>query len=90
MITYEDCLAFAGLSDDEVSTIARHEHLPNMLALELGTYLSRSPGGGRRIEAMIVDDIEEARRRGDPVGAARLRIVLRHFVDHHPAAARAA
>ena len=32
---------------------------------------------------MIVDDIEEARAKGDLAAAAKLRFVLRHFVDTH-------
>jgi hypothetical protein len=83
MLTFEDCLDFADLTGEEVDAIAEHEHLPEMVALELGRYLCQSPEGERRISRMIVDDIEEARAKGDLAAAAKLRFVLRHFVDTH-------
>ena len=41
MITYEDCLGVAELSEAEVQAIAEHEHLPGMIALELADHLHR-------------------------------------------------
>jgi hypothetical protein len=90
LITYEDCLAFAGLTDEQVGAVARHEHLPRMVALELAGYLSRCADGDRQIAAMIRDDIEVARRRGDPAAAARLRLVLSQFDRTRDEARRAA
>ena len=84
MLTFDDCLALAELTEEEVDAIAEHEHLPEMVALELGAYLARSAEGQRRIEHMIVDDIEAAHRRGDPLHAAQLKRVLRHFCLEHP------
>ena len=83
MLTFEDCLDFADLTGEEVDAIAEHEHVPEMVALELGRYLCQTPEGERRISRMIVDDIEEARASGDLAAAAKLRFVLRHFVDTH-------
>ncbi|MDX6750619.1 hypothetical protein SH611_12430 [Geminicoccaceae bacterium 1502E] len=85
MITYEDCLALAGLTEEEVAAVARHEKLPEMLAAELGGYLCAEPGGTARLQHMIRDDIEAARRAGNCAEAARLRLVLRHFCATHPA-----
>lgn len=84
MITYEDCLALAGLTEEEVAVVARHEKLPGMLAAELGSHLCTMPGGAAQVRRMILDDIEEARRAGDCAEAARLRMVLRHFCAAHP------
>ena len=89
MLTYEDCLALTRLTDEEVDAIAVHEHLPEIIALELGHYLCETPNGERCLSRMILDDIEAARARGDLVRAARLRLVLAHFVHPHPAAAAA-
>lgn len=90
MLTYEDCLALANLTEEEVRSIARQRHVPEMLALELGHYLTTCPDGGPCIERIILDDIEAARARGDLAEAARLRLVLRHFVETHPKARAAA
>lgn len=90
MLTYEDCLALANLTEEEVRTIARHQHVPEMLALELGNYLASCPEGGPCIERMIRADIEAARRRGDLAEAARLRLVLRHLGETQVVARRSA
>lgn len=87
MLTYEDCLALVSLSDAEIDAVAIHEHVPEIVALELGSYLCETPNGERRLSRMIVDDIEAARARDDLAAAARLRLVLGHFIRTHPAAA---
>lgn len=81
MLTFEDCLALCELSEDEVSAIAEHEHVPAVVAVELGRYLIEGPDGRLLIQHMIVDDIMAARRRGDLVHAARLKETLRRFIE---------
>jgi hypothetical protein len=85
MITFEDCLAFCELTEDEIDAIAEHEQLPDTIALEMGSCLIRGPGGEVRIQQIIVDDISAAQRRGDLVHAARLKQTLQRFIEHHPA-----
>ena len=84
MITLEDCLAMSGLTEEEVDAIAEHEHLPEIIAAELGSYLSRLPGGSQDIRHMILDDIAAARSRGDLHHALQLRLVLMKFCRDHP------
>ena len=79
MLTYEDCLGLCGLTAEEIAAIARHEHLPEIVALELGAHLARSPQGRRKIRNMIEDDIVVARNRGDSTEVAQLDLVLREF-----------
>ena len=55
-----------------------------MVAAELGNYLVHSPEGVPLLKRMILDDIEDARSRGDWDHAMKLRLVLRHFVQTHP------
>jgi hypothetical protein len=38
MITIDDCIGLSGLTEDEVDAIAEHEHLPEIVAAELGNY----------------------------------------------------
>lgn len=86
MLTRDDCLAFCALSEDEVAAIAEHEHIPEIVAAELGNYLLTLPNGEARIRRIILDDIAAARQRGDKVHALALKLVLRHFCEGHPAA----
>lgn len=85
MLTREDCLALCELSPEEVAAIAEHEHVPEMVAMELGNYLVHTHEGEARIRQMIVDDIEQARAHKDYGHMSKLVAVLRHFCDAHPA-----
>lgn len=84
MLTYEDCLELAELTEEEVESIAQHEHIPEIVALEYGHYLIESPEGIPMLKRIILDDIEEQRRRGHADKALHLKLVLRHFVHSHP------
>lgn len=84
MITIEDCLALSDLTEEEIDAIAEHEHLPEIIAAELGNYLAHLPGGIHLIQSMIRDDIAAARLRGDRRHAVRLSLVLTHICCEHP------
>jgi len=83
MLTIQDCIELSGLTEDEVLAIAEHEHVPEMVAVEMGAYLVETPEGEKRIKRMIADDIAAARERGDNKHALALKLVLRHYLEHH-------
>lgn len=87
MITLEDCVGLCGLTPEEVHAIGEHEHIPDVIAASLGSYLLHSDHGVEKIRVMIVDDIREALHRHDVPRARQLTAVLRHFVAEHPTAA---
>lgn len=87
MLTLQDCIELSELSEDEILAIAEHEHIPEMLAVEMGNYLVHSPSGEKRIKRMIVDDIDLAREHGNLKHAAMLKRVLKHYVAEHAGAA---
>jgi hypothetical protein len=72
-----------------VDAIAEHEHVPSIVALEMGRYLLNGPNGERVLKRMILDDIEGARARGDSLHAACLKLILRDFCRKCEAAAAA-
>jgi hypothetical protein len=84
MLTWTDCLSLSELTANEIRAIAEHQHLSQMAALELGTWLIRQPDGCTYLKRMILDDIEAARARGDAAHAACLKLVMRHFCETHP------
>jgi hypothetical protein len=86
LVDYESARQLAQLSQEEVDAIAAHEGLPDMAALELGQYLCETADGERALKGIIRDELDACRERGDHEGAARLRLVLRHFVETHPRA----
>jgi hypothetical protein len=83
MLTFEDCLAFCALREEEIDAIAEHEHLGETVALELGSCLVEGPDGQLLIQRMIVDDIVAAQKRGDFAHAAQLKQTLRRFIEAH-------
>jgi len=83
MLSIQDCIELSDLSEEEILAIAEHEHIPEMVAVELGCYLVHTPEGEKRIKRMIVDDIDHARRRGDRQRVLTLKLVLRHYLEHH-------
>jgi len=84
MLTYQDCVELSDLTEEEIEAIAEHEHLPEMAALEMGSYLVHTPAGIPMIKRIILDDIEEARRHGHAEKSLKLKLVLKRFVDTHP------
>ncbi len=84
MLTLDDCLGLCELTEEEVAAIAEHEHLPMIVAAELGNYIIQLPDGSRRIKRLIIDDIGAAAAKHDQAHVLALKLVLRHFVDRHP------
>lgn len=87
MLTYEDCLAFSELTPAAVAAIAQHEHVPAMLALELGAHLCSTRTGREAIRRMILEDIDQALARRNLQAAASLRRTLAQFEETCPQAA---
>lgn len=83
MLTLQDCIELSDLTEDEILAIAEHEHIPEMVAVELGSYLVHAPNGEKNIKRMIADDIAHARQTGNLSHAAVLRKVLKHYLEHH-------
>ena len=83
MISIEDCIAFCGLTPEEIAAVSEHEHVPEVAATALADYLMHSAGGSERIREMIVDDIHKALDDGRVRHAAELFGALRHFMDAH-------
>jgi hypothetical protein len=83
VLTFEDCLGLCELTEEEIRAIAEHEHLPQIVALELGNYLMRGPDGELLVSHMFIDDIRAAERRGDLAHAAQLKKALWHFLKEH-------
>lgn len=84
MLSFEDCVALSFLTEEEIAAIAEHEHLPMIVAAELGNYLAQTTDGIDCIKKMIWDDIRTASARGDQPHTLALKLVLRHYLSRHP------
>lgn len=84
MLSLADCLDFSGLSDDEVTVIAEHEHLPRIVAAELGSQLLESRDGLCKLKGFVLDNLECATHRGQFDKAGQLATLYRRFDATHP------
>jgi hypothetical protein len=84
MLTFQDCLDLAAVTDGEVEAIARHERIPAMVALELGSQLLRSRQGEQSVRQFVVEGVLESQSRNDCRDCARFSRVLGDFVANHP------
>jgi hypothetical protein len=87
MISLEDCIGICDLSPEAIQAISEHEHIPEMIAATMGSYLLHCEHGPEQVRDMIIDDIRSAVRRHDTAHARQLVAVLRHFLHEHPEAA---
>ena len=81
MLTYKDCVDATGLEEGAIEAIAQHEHLPEIVAAELGYGLSQQAGGEQIIDQMIRDDIKTAKQ---PETATHWQKVVDRFESSHP------
>jgi hypothetical protein len=86
MITLEDCIAFCGLTQEEVLAVAEHEHVPEIVATALAEDLLSHEHGSEKVRDMIIDDVRQAQLRGDRKHVVSLLHVLHHFLTTHPEA----
>jgi len=87
MIGLEDCIAMCGLEPEEVAAICEHEQICEVQAAALASYLLHQAQGAECIRRMIIEDIDEARNRGEDKHVAELAAVLDRFLHRYPEAA---
>lgn len=84
MLSLRDCLDMAEVTESEIAAIARHEHIPHIVALELGHYLLRMPGGANKLRQFIVDNIAGAQTRHSCAECERFSRTLAQYLEDHP------
>ena len=84
MLTLEDCLGLCELDEAEIQAIAEHEHVPEIVALEMAQYMVHLPEGNIMIKRMILEDIQHAKQTNNTTHADVLERVLKHFIVTHP------
>lgn len=84
MLTEQECLDLCELSEDEIQAIAEHEHVPEVIAAELGQCLVQTHAGQWLIRRYIMEDIAHAQVMGRTGRVAELNGVLERFEANHP------
>ncbi len=60
MLSLTDCIAFSGLSCGQLDAIARHEHLPLIIAAEWAETTLEREGGCRVVDGILSEDFRSA------------------------------
>ncbi len=84
MITLGDCIGMSGLTEDELQVIAEHEHVPIVVAAEVGFKLLQTPKGIYTLRQYILESLELAAASGQRERERHLRNVLAHFSAKYP------
>lgn len=84
MLNLDDILGMCECTEEEIAAVALHEHVPDAIAAELADYIIHSDDGVPKMRKIIVEDIEEAKSKGDTDQVKHLNEVLKHFVANHP------
>lgn len=84
MLSLDECIGMSELTEDELAVIADHEHVPVIVAAELGYALLKTPKGLFVLRGYIIDVLEQAKLAGKRDKAKRLELVLTRFNAAHP------
>ena len=84
MLTLKDCIGLSDLSDAEVSAIAEHEHVPEIIAAEIGCRLVHTSAGRTTLKRYLRENLTHAKASHLDEKAKELTLVLRRFDAAHP------
>jgi hypothetical protein len=83
MLTLDECIGMSDLNDDEIAVIAEHEHVPAIVAVELGHGLLKTPKGVFILKGYISDVLEQAKLAGKRDKVKQLDHLLTCFNAAH-------
>jgi hypothetical protein len=83
MLSLAECIGMSDLTEDEIAVIAEHEHVPDIVAVELGQDLLKTPKGVFILKCYISDVLEQAKLAGKRDKVKRLDRLLTRFNAEH-------
>lgn len=83
MLSLEDCIAFSGLTAEQLDAVACHEHLPLIIVAEWAETVLEAEEGCAKVAAILTEEVEAAAihhkdRAGDWAHG------LEQFLREHP------
>jgi hypothetical protein len=79
MLTVQECVDMSELSNDAIRAVAEHEHIPEVVAAELGQELLKSREGRSKIQQFMEENVESAVQEGEQDKVAERKRVLDRF-----------
>ena len=80
MLTVQECVDMSELSNEAIRAIAEHEHIPEVVAAELGQELLKGTGGMLEIQRILEEDLELAVQAGEQDQINDRKRVLERFI----------
>ena len=80
LLTVQECVDMSELSNEAIRAIAEHEHVPEVVAAELGQEMLKSTGGIAEIQRILEDDLEPAVQAGEQDKINDRKRVLERFI----------
>lgn len=85
MLTLEDCIEICGLNHAEIRYLMKHEHISDLRVAELAEkYVVVDGTRTPHLRRVIVNDIEQLKRKNRLEEARGLENFIRDFVLSHP------
>jgi hypothetical protein len=60
MLSLEDCIAFSGLTAEQLEAVACHEHLPLIIVAEWAETVLEAEDGCTRVAAILAEEVAAA------------------------------
>jgi hypothetical protein len=80
LLTTQECVDMSELSNEAIRAIAEHEHIPEVVAAELGQELLKATGGKAEIERILEKNLGLAVQAGEQDKIDDRKRVLERFV----------
>jgi hypothetical protein len=80
LLTVQECVDMSELSNQTIRAIAEHEHIPEVVAAELGHALLKSNGGTAKIRRILEENVELAVQAGQQDTIDDRKRVLERFI----------
>lgn len=84
MISLRDCIDYSDLTDDEIATIAEHEHLPYGSAVQIACGLAQSQEGTQVLRCLLTNAVCDAEACGKRETLQTALRALGQFCANHP------
>jgi hypothetical protein len=84
VLSLRDCVDLCGLSDDELTVIAEHEHVPTIVAAEIGNELLGTAKGLYKLHTLFLDSLEQAARGAQRDKERRIGEIYARFRAQYP------
>jgi hypothetical protein len=79
MLSVQECVDMSELSNEAIRGIAEHEHIPEVVAAELGQELLKTTGGIAEIQRILEENLELAVQAGEQGKISDRKRLLKWF-----------